>query len=1216
MAKASLRLTVVLQLPYGNENRYQLDCVAQVLNALIEGTEMGDVAVLRSKSACELGIYRKSAHKGLNAESGSLTHIFEPWERSRIHTRANSSPNFYKSPSTGCSRVMLGLVDAVPPNVSIEQTVNDLQQAIALGQARDVMAYLHQHAETIIRAFCASPVASNIADFNALAATGATIFILAYLASNTYGFTAAEAQQNADLLDRLRQGIKDAVMTHGKAVKQLVTQLPPTINGSRLRTLEDAIEQNQNMWRAAKKCQACQRGRGGLVRFAQTLAEFNDRLQLMQTAAMTAALQPSLQSLSQHVESFATRAKVSVSILGLNAATAALNAAGERHIGKKPLDLDEGIHSLKALLDAVIKAINSGDPRALIQHLEEEAELIATQPLTALSEHAVASGVADFSVVASLSAMVFVLSGMAIQAGIEEWKGALEQEKLLSMVQDALRERVEQRFKAVKANIENAQDMTPEQRKTALIKLAEKCRENDQNWRIARECLCLHQRGDDLAFARKVNHFNKRIAQFTLLSGLGIFGKSMMELLMQIASIGTTGKMNVAEMVVSGAASGALGMASTIIGCIATFFAGPIAAAGAIGLGIYFVRKTYRELCKLIEDKKQLDDFCNGIKNLDPVRYPELGRYLEYVNFLEIKGDHREKVLRRFLKWNIAFLIGSALYGLSTAAKAGLFGTALAVGLSSFVGTAIVAGTILAGGLIMLASSWQFLHGHGDQVRIEGYQYQDDEEIDRHFLASIDLFLDAYQDKSPMLQGVQLRHECLESITLQDQWRQACLQAIAGIGKHENAWKMHSHVTAMTDLFKDIPHDLPTSFSWARYCHARAGAIKRFFGELRANGSWGQAYREAANVFSEARNRVTGVRLEQLLNDPETMRYQLVCMEEVTKAQQHYLQSKGIVRARALGDVIAQETEQIERDNSTIAQSQEKDEMQLQKCQELLVMLDALRANCNQHTAIDALAGAHRKFLQLQRVLPDVPDSDLPHADCLQAFAAWLRADQFTDWRGILFETQLQALKLRAMMPEIQFTPQPALLNISPADAEDLLAAEGDPAPLSDKYDVVVVRRLQEELIAACQKGAVLKASQKTTELLDVLAQQQRRVRPATLEALTAAAANAADYDEMKCILTVLERLQKRLPKRPLRPLERLKKTHPDRARARKAEVRQHVVSSANELNKVRMRCEREGDLVNVRKIDRLIKRVNQIEMGDGVKQAAAPAPEKQKRAA
>jgi hypothetical protein len=136
-------------------------------------------------------------------------------------------------------------------------------------------------------------------------------------------------------------------------------------------------------------------------------------------------------------------------------------------------------------------------------------------------------------------------------------------------------------------------------------------------------------------------------------------------------------------------------------------------------------------------------------------------RATKYTDFIATHGDRRINFMTKINRWNKNFLVFSGLYTASAAVKATAIGLAVLGGISAlatppvFITVAVVGGLVALGmGISALVSFYRL----GKQQRYANHTFLDHAGVDRHFLAA----LDCQPSASGAPAGLALRAKCLE----------------------------------------------------------------------------------------------------------------------------------------------------------------------------------------------------------------------------------------------------------------------------------------------------------------------------------------------------------------------------------------------------------------------------------------------------------------------
>lgn len=642
------------------------------------------------------------------------------------------------------------------------------------------------------------------------------------------------------------------------------------------------------------------------------------------------------------------------------------------------VDLDEAIHGLYAAISYMAQSIKGGGDELMRQFVAETQQM-HDAPMDWMQHTVMPHGASDFAVSLGVAGVLTPFSLMAIKAGIEEMLGAAH-------THHELTERLEQL----------------QQRADYLDPLAAKFPAGSLP---AVAALSNQQQMSATQFSRQQNRDGGRIGAFSFSSGASIAGKMGMESVAKI--IGFAG----------GAVAPAVGVAST-------FALGPAAAVSATGLGGYMVHKSQKKAAAFAAEQQatqqQVTRLMGQIEHQPALKH--------YSQFLDQKMAQHKHFFNNYRDWNKGFLAGSGIYTAGTLAKVGVGAAALAGGLADPTGATpiVLLALIAAGGGVMGASSHQFFTGHGRHQRYEGYHRDDDMELNRHFLSSVDL-LNLQEGEDSPLAGFSLRAAFFHQIAEREEGRQDFLQSVATqLGRQfsgQYSWTADTpEVVAKRGEKPGKRQTLKNNLqrmqknSGVRLSSAASFAREAVKGNLR------QGTAQAKETWNHQRPELSKTQLR---------RYLAAGGDEV------HAQLTGMMRSALAGQITfsaAKRQAKLSACQTLSAHAQEvnlenkEDALQLQK---LMVQLEHDLQQDNQwHSQLLAVESALKqpqdasdwhqtlsRFVTLQSGKPYDPDAAAPEPEAsYQALASYLLKDaptRYRDLRGKLLETELESTRLK-----------------------------------------------------------------------------------------------------------------------------------------------------------------------------------------------------------
>ncbi|CAN7393202.1 hypothetical protein LJR230_002318 [Trinickia sp. LjRoot230] len=680
----------------------------------------------------------------------------------------------------------------------------------------------------------------------------------------------------------------------------------------------------------------------------------------------------------------------------------------DRGGGAVVVDLDEAVHGVYASIAYLVQALKGGG--SITKEFSDNAQLLIHSPIGWVKDTGVPRGVADSSIAISVAAALLPLAFLAMKAGVEEMRGAAHTRKEISAKLTLIERDIRGIDRLLTASAQHATGAGLPANARGLL----------SSLRAASE-----ERERALTFLLDQNKADGRIGLFSAGAGVSIATKAATDVVTKTAFVAT------------GAHPAALSAAGAA-GVAGTFVLGPAAAAGAIGLGTYMVRKSDQKRDAFRLDKNATEQhIADLLGKADST--PAITAYREFLT--QELGQH-DAFLGYYTKWNKRFLAGSTLYGGSVLAKVATV-SAVAAGATPVAHPATLA-TLLAlgtaGGVVMGASSHQFLTGHGRLHRYQGYYIDDDPELDREFLASLDLLLANGADSDP-LAGLELRSAFLWQMLMCEDERQTLLQSVSDdLGKRYA--DRHTY-PADPDFIQERRGPRRTGAQRARDVAKRAVGDTR--GRLRAAMHYAghtmrmhgtaTARQAARSAWNDSRDYLTRASLKSWLANPGNISAQIDMMTAVLDTQLGYMEAKLDAKTAAYGHFVSHGSRQHVGSNANVLDA--PDGMKMKK---ILVALDkdlehdhlryaqaiAVRANLgaiaelSRSGALIAESGwstAIDRFVTLQKGETYDPHARIRSLDASRHDLAtyWMKdaPKRYRDLRGKLIETELQATRLR-----------------------------------------------------------------------------------------------------------------------------------------------------------------------------------------------------------
>jgi hypothetical protein len=386
--------------------------------------------------------------------------------------------------------------------------------------------------------------------------------------------------------------------------------------------------------------------------------------------------------------------------------------------GALAIDLDEAVHGLYTALIYTIQAAH-GNADDIYQSFADNAELLSQDPFGWLTDGVTPHGSLDFGLGVGVAGFLLPFAYLAIKAGIEETRAALDER---GKSNDAIESAYSRRYLLA----ELAQAI----RNSPLLAASEKAAPLHKILQIAEpQRLQAQYRLELLKFAQKQNAGALCVGTSSMVSGGAIGMQAGLAILSKTLAF--------AGSPVSPAMLGVAGVAGAVLM--------PVAAVGAVGLGGGMVSNSAAGKQRFLQDRHIMEahwrDLAGSIRKEQGVTWDSVNQYRD---FLTTKSAQREQFWKTFHTLNCVFLSGSAMYSGGAALKTAMVSTAGIAALSgsvSFPPALIIAATALiaGGGITMLAGSGQFLSGHGKQHRYGNYRNMDDPQLDRNFLSILDM---------------------------------------------------------------------------------------------------------------------------------------------------------------------------------------------------------------------------------------------------------------------------------------------------------------------------------------------------------------------------------------------------------------------------------------------------------------------------------------------
>lgn len=725
------------------------------------------------------------------------------------------------------------------------------------------------------------------------------------------------------------------------------------------------------------------------------------------------------------------------------------------HCGALAIDADEFVHCLYVMVVTLIQ-VSKGDGAGVEAAFRQASELLAHDPVGWLKDAGIPHGIADMAVTAGMTGPLLALAGLAIKEGLAEWRRARKTDKALAQALDqvdkeivalqALSALLDARRHNVGGTAEQRNDEGTGANATPV-----------SGQPLPKLTAIQQERRAALRFLRKQNDADKVIGASSFASGSAIATKCIVDTTLKGVYIGQQGS------AVATTAAGAAG----VVGSAAL---GPMAAAGSLALGGYMLHKSRKKRDAFRAEKQSTDSRIafwlkrteaqrRGGASMDPP-YDEHTLSERYARFLREKTQQHDAFFTRYTDWNKGFVAGSGLYTACTVSKLALAGIVAAGGTALATPAApvvLMAGTGLASAA-MIFFSMQYLKGHGKFQRYQRYYHDDDPELDRHFLASVDLL--CADDRSGA--GFDLRKVFYYQAAAREDQRQAFLADVAA----RCAKRFDDQYTYTADDDEVIrrrgpkPNGKQQLTQFARRAGeavvGRAKAASAFARTVHldartqtsraARSAWSNASGAARNAWNESRRHLTRTSLKAWLADPANHAEQARVLKQMIETQLIYLERKLETKHRAyshierglnvdrgampahrrgvagvpapvaasMPDVAASE---VQRLVLGLSRDIENDECLYRQA---VLVRDALSVLASRPAGTPGsrqlLACAIEQFISTQQGM--LPDADMPLPD-LEAshdrLATYLMKEapvRYKDLRGKLVETELQATRI------------------------------------------------------------------------------------------------------------------------------------------------------------------------------------------------------------
>ncbi|MCG1055909.1 hypothetical protein KQH49_13620 [Mycetohabitans sp. B5] len=725
--------------------------------------------------------------------------------------------------------------------------------------------------------------------------------------------------------------------------------------------------------------------------------------------------------------------------------------------GALAIDADEFVHCLYVIVVTLIQ-VSKGDGAGVQAAFNEAATLLARDPLGWLKDAGIAHGIADLAVTAGMTAPLLLLARQAIVEGLAEWRRARETGKALDQALAKVDEEIAA-LQALAALLQPAGDDVSSGRAAARAGGGARTDPAAGSGQTLPKLTAIKQeRRTALRFLRKQNDADTVIGASSFVSGSAIAAKCAVD----------TGTKAYYIIEQGGAAATAAAGAAGALGAMAL---GPIASAGSLALGGYMLHKSRNKRDAFRAEKNRTD--CRvgawlqqspaqgaAMTSHDAASWDEHALRHRYAEFYRQKTQQHDAFFTHYTRWNKGFVAGSGLYTAGTVSKLALAGIVAAGGTALATPAAPVVLTAATGvaGAMMIFFSLQYLKGHGRLQRYQRYYHDDDPELDRHFLAAVDLLC---ADDRP-LAGFDLRAAFYHQAAQREDQRQTFLADVAA-----QCSKRYDDSSTYTADAEDVlarrgpkPTRAQQLTQFARRTgEAAAGRIHAASAFARAavhpkpvagargavTGAWGNAREAARHAWHASRRHLTRTGLKAWLADPANHTQQARVLGQMIETQLAYLDRKLQTKLHAYSHIerglradtrmadarpeagtpnnVAQPARPVSPADVTQLLRGLRDDLidDERLYRHALVVCDALSTLANGPVDTPAgrqlLASTLDQFISVQQgVLPSpadaLPDLEASH-DRLATYLTKQAPARYRDLRGKLIETELQSTRIR-----------------------------------------------------------------------------------------------------------------------------------------------------------------------------------------------------------
>lgn len=519
--------------------------------------------------------------------------------------------------------------------------------------------------------------------------------------------------------------------------------------------------------------------------------------------------------------------------------------------------------------------------------LDQSSELIEADPLDTIKRAGISEEIFSRNEKIAADGTLALLAIMEIKSGIQEMAHAAKHHKELKRSIQQLEQEVAclERLAGVAGSTRDRNHPT----QAASVRLFTDAQSMMTCLRAVMEV-----KRQVMAFTRQQNRADAALGACSIASGSTVLAK---------ASVGIAAKAALC------AADSPAAAALDHVAGLATLGLEPLVGATALASGAYKVHRSRQQLnafraAKAATDTRLKDAHIDAL--IDQLRQnghhlsPEDAELLHrYARFQSLKLEQRDQFFTSYARWNNSFLAGSAVYAASTLAKAGVAGAIAAGTAGAAVAHPAVAGGLLAvtisGLLMMSASSQRALFDYRKQRRYQTYYTDDDPELNRTFLESMDVLNWGSSTATP-LDGLLLQSAFYKQIYQREDQRQTFLSQVADqLGKRYDDKYVY---TGDSDARGAKPSTQQFIANTARRAAqdslGRLKAASSFLAHSAKLNSPHSATRAAKQAWNDSRQYLTRSSLKTWLAQPtrEAQTAQIELLEDMLDTQAAYLRRK------------------------------------------------------------------------------------------------------------------------------------------------------------------------------------------------------------------------------------------------------------------------------------------------------------------------------------